>query len=987
MPSTEPFKCFKNLKDLLGVASKQRAQVIQQQETLDQLLGPLDELAKERIRAGMTFTLKKGGSNRKNRSVKSLSGGGQMDELETEDATSRYRSISAEDKRKAEEAMAPVFAVLQTMRTNKVCGDPDSDDEKERERARRRISQELFEPLVREGVIPEWVVPAAYSKTQRYLDAAFQRYKETLEQQRQDKIKKHAKTELNLAGAGDWKDKAQAISDKASRKLDNLQSDLLPKGTDEEKKRKLKLMSAEMALAFSAFNAVRSVDSMNKVFNDPNHNQGLVGQTTQKHTYTKMGIKLQEAGIPDDKIMPLLAWLDEQKSDGTQTFVVSGIKTTIDLVTDLGTIGKEIKDLLDTKDVIDAIQNGAHEAQLEVNAAKLIPQIDAALVEMLSKVNPVAGAAAQGIFEASVSTIALVEIASANPPRADELIDGLADGLEEALANCVPDDKLLKAVGQDVKKKFLSEVSAAALDKSLQDPKTSTAAFETLLKAVKKALAAALAVAGDDGAAPDANAPGASTAAAFELHLAGRAVQDAIIKNVTKRVITPPDDIKELSEEEILEYECALTLSEEGGELMALQQPIEKLIAQLERGQQALDVVEQCLQTILGAASSGVGIARAAVDVGQATVTTTADTLGNEVLPALKAAKVVLRMMVELETFAELYKLWEKFKVQVERAEKAGSPLSPAIRNFRDNKKEQLVFHGIQQAMLAIQLAGSICQATHEPHTMAAGKALNAVGVLGEQANKVAELKYNESQLRKAWATTTAAVNNPANRKLGLKALLINPTLAMHAVAYAAKVEQDPTARNFLKACGLNESTLDLGASEEKIREYLTVLLSEDRQLLDFEKIKTDWQPSTLELTKANWIIACGAAMKRANPKLRKDQPGGIADALGKLELAASYLKPLLAASQDDLDELLDPTKGDHVAKLAILQATAQSLNRDFDNYTPHAVDGTAHKEMQLLVLQYLELGEDLDNRLGMLLEKATAQVTTPASGGGESHV
>jgi len=462
-------------------------------------------------------------------------------------------------------------------------------------------------------------------------------------------------------------------------------------------------------------------------------------------------------------------------------------------------------------------------------------------------------------------------------------------------------------------------------------------------------------------------------------------VQDAIIKNVTKRVITPKDEVTELSEEEILEYECALTLGEEGGELMALQHPIEKLIAELERGQQLLDAMQAGLGTILGAASSGVDIARAAVDVGQPVVTQAADALGNEALPALNAAKLIMRMTVEVAAFVKLYELWEKFKVQVKRAEKAGNPLSPAIRGFCDNKKEQVIFHGIQQAMLAIQLAGAICQATHEPHTMAVGKALSAAGQLGEKTAKFAELEYNEAQLRSGWATTKAALNNPANRKLGLKALLINPTLSMHAVAYAAKIERDPIARNFLNACGLSESTLDLGASEGKIREYLTTLLSEDRQFLDFEQIKTNWQPPTLELTRANWVITCGRAMKHATPPLGKAQPAGIGDGLAKLEMAESYLKPLLAASDDELDDLLDPATGDHVAKLTILQGVVQSLSKDFETYTPRAADGSEHKEMQLLVLQYQQMGEELDIRLGMLLEQAKTQVTTPASGGGGS--
>ena len=181
---------------------------------------------------------------------------------------------------------------------------------------------------------------------------------------------------------------------------------------------------------------------------------------------------------------------------------------------------------------------------------------------------------------------------------------------------------------------------------------------------------------------------------------------------------------------------------------------------------------------------------------------------------------------------------------------------------------------------------------------------------------------YNEVQLRRAWTTTREALNNPANRKLGLKALMINPTLAMHAIAYAAKEERDPTARNFLQACGVGESTLDVGASEGKIREYMTTLLYEDRKLLDYEQIRTDWQPDTLELTKVCWVQTCGRAQTKATPPLNSSQPTAIAALLGELDAAAGYLNPLLDAKEDDLEELLAPDGPvNHIARLEKVHA------------------------------------------------------------------
>jgi hypothetical protein len=57
----------------------------------------------------------------------------------------------------------------------------------------------------------------------------------------------------------------------------------------------------------------------------------------------------------------------------------------------------------------------------------------------------------------------------------------------------------------------------------------------------------------------------------------------------------------------------------------------------------------------------------------------------------------------------------------------------------------------------------------------------------------------------------------------------------MHAIAWAGAERQppEPTARMLLNDFGLNEQTLMVSGTEEKVRNYLETLLAEDRSLLE----------------------------------------------------------------------------------------------------------------------------------------------------------
>jgi hypothetical protein len=329
------------------------------------------------------------------------------------------------------------------------------------------------------------------------------------------------------------------------------------------------------------------------------------------------------------------------------------------------------------------------------------------------------------------------------------------------------------------------------------------------------------------------------------------------------------------AQEEIADFERELVLVDEGGMEMAQQRSIANLITQLEHDRKVLEIVAASGNLLrgLGRAITGLGVDSANISaegitdtVAQVGAQTVATEIGGQVTAALNAVRLIFQLSVNAIKAAQRWKLWYKFMNDVEKALKAKSALLPAIENFFNNKKEQITFHTIEDALLAIQLAGSVASTVPEPIALAVGKTLTAVGVAGQQANKLAQMTYDEVQLRRAWKNTREAINNPKNRRAGLQALHDNATLAAHSVGWAA-MQGDAIAEQILRSCGVNAQTLaDSDTDAKAIVSYLETLLYEDRQVKDHEKINTKWAPAKLEPTTASWFATKHRSRPSATP-------------------------------------------------------------------------------------------------------------------------
>ncbi|HND52706.1 MAG TPA: hypothetical protein PLV92_09930, partial [Pirellulaceae bacterium] len=282
-------------------------------------------------------------------------------------------------------------------------------------------------------------------------------------------------------------------------------------------------------------------------------------------------------------------------------------------------------------------------------------------------------------------------------------------------------------------------------------------------------------------------------------------------------------------------------------------------------------------------------------------------------------------------------------------------------------------------------LASTIVGSIPNEYAMAAGKTANLVATVTQQGVRVANEIYNEAKLWQAWKVTRAALDAPANRELGLEALKLNPTLGVHALAWAGFEKQpvDPIARAMLKQLGLTEQSLAASGTEAKVRKYLETVLYEDRKLVDSSKIVTDWAPKSVTLSTRDWFLTTSRAAQVATPKLRAGDDKAVLAALKvvdqqnvvKLQEEIDAVVALVA----ELEQLMQTQsesgiEDDQVeAKRSEAEERASSVQKQLDKflseaqaavaaigaYDPRTTDGQPHSEMANLVATFQKLAAE----------------------------
>jgi hypothetical protein len=921
--------------------------------------GGLSDKDKEDLRSAMDFFA----VDASGKKTYAKSKDGQEYALDSEAANRKKQAVAQAALNKADEQFKKVVKLAEKLREAK-------DAEGKPLFSAQEIADEVFTPLVREGILPENLVTEQYSEVQHLLGASFSRYKETLDEAKQDQEKVKAKTEADYQGAGSKLDMVKATGAKAAdlgeRVLDSFTPNKI--GTKEERSRARDLASASYSAVSAISGSVSAVKDLHSGAAKEEAANMLAGIETESEPstfFSEWGERVANLFDEDPEKANIVArylgegirkgseMLDEASNLKSEIENVQGVKiasASLSALKEAIESGKETGlSILELKAIEEEMTKADAAPALRKGVSKIIGGIDNALQDAVGKVNAEAGAALAGIYAQSIKAGPIVEAAIETEPDCEKVIKLLADGFAPALETCAPDKDaaVFKKVGGKIGEAFNAAAKPAALAEAIKaDPLT---ALDTLLAPARKAAEQSL------GLLPDAAADDPAVAKTLGEKLAMPEVRAAMKKKAAAKLTENLEDDLERSQEEIAEYERQLVLMDEAGLDLAQQKSIENLIAQLKADKKTLELVVSLSSGLSALGSSPVEIASKATEK-------VTEKLVGEIAGPLQAAKLIVQLSVNVIKAAERWRLWYKFRQNLELARKAGSALSSTIQGFYDNKKEQIAFHTIEDATIAVQIAGSVLGSIPEPITIAVGKTLSAVASAASAANTVANKIYDEVALRTAWATTKDAMNNPKDRSLGLAALRLNTTLAMHAIAWAGLEKRDPIARVVLDSCGLNENTLsDDGSTEKKVRQYLETLLDEDRKLMDVEKINTNWAPKNFALTPKDWVVVQLRGEREATPKLRKDDTSKILEALKKIEAPPTLETyrarvPLGGLNAVEIEQRLKEVE--EVAKL-------------ISTYQPRTEDGSSHEEMAGVLAQFLKLANDRKVAMVLLRDEA----------------
>ncbi len=330
---------------------------------------------------------------------------------------------------------------------------------------------------------------------------------------------------------------------------------------------------------------------------------------------------------------------------------------------------------------------------------------------------------------------------------------------------------------------------------------------------------------------------------------------------------------------------------------------------------------------------------------------------------AVVAIQKVLADIYALVQCVEVHNAWVD-SMDVAMAGQGGS--AAAIQNILKNAKIHLSKASISLILDTLK-AGAEVGKMFDPTGAAA--ITSASASMASAVVNYGFVMQKEAAVVAGWNAYKEARANPKNRKNARKALRLNSTLAKCCIAYGASIMNDTAAKQAIKATGLSIAALqDDKDICKRLVSYLENELNDDPVVLmvDYQK-GTKWMPGTPELNLMIWTSFKAACHKTAQPALSEAslQTPGI-DRLLSLLMASEYwanskLFDNAKATKADEDESAQlgnerpPTKAKSKEAKAIAAELEKSidyldrLNSAFLGYQPlQDGDGSAvHTEME----------------------------------------
>jgi hypothetical protein len=284
------------------------------------------------------------------------------------------------------------------------------------------------------------------------------------------------------------------------------------------------------------------------------------------------------------------------------------------------------------------------------------------------------------------------------------------------------------------------------------------------------------------------------------------------------------------------------------------------------------------------------------------------------------------------------------------------SPFSASIQNFLINANSQMLHYQIQCCFDACRLIGALIETigyATGPGSVIAAVVGQSMQAAGRAASALEAIKYEVEKYdgaRAGWKMYKEALLKPENRKLALKAMQQNPTLAKYSVVWGAIIEKDPLLADFLTVTGLTaESLKDPKADFKLVIKYLETRFSDDNVILGREAVAKGWAPKP-ELTLECW----NAFIRRGKEEVGLVVDGKMAPLIENVEYG------ILACVKPSEDYLKNPSNEEVVkANLSALETLIDALK----SYNPKPSEGSVSTG-------FVQVREFLDSMLGVARER-----------------
>lgn len=316
-------------------------------------------------------------------------------------------------------------------------------------------------------------------------------------------------------------------------------------------------------------------------------------------------------------------------------------------------------------------------------------------------------------------------------------------------------------------------------------------------------------------------------------------------------------------------------------------------------------------------------------------LSTTAATVLTEFFNPMALAGTLLGFVANLQAAVERANALRVWSQSHGEAITAVSPYASTVGNFIKNQKEQFAHYTIKAVLKVVkagaQIAGNAVVIAH------VAKAVEAVVTLGETAEELAYKVYNKGQLSKAWKMTEQALKNPNNRRLGLLARGLNPTLAKYTIAYGAVVKRDAIAISAMNRIGLDRETLAMKSSKvAEVKRYLDTLYQDDQTVLgEFDDGKwPEGKPPAPALNVKTWLTTVRVMMD--NLKVSVSPHDDVIRALKKV----AKLAPAFDAAERDAshEEVALATYTSALRELVAALAVYEPVSERADHASPEMV-------------------------------------------------